>query len=356
MLTIVLTNRNRDLNIVSNCLASLSKQTQPTFRLFLVDYGSDSKYLNNLKQLVAGYTFVELIACPVTHQLWNKSRAINIALRKTDTPYFLVGDIDLIFHPEFVNKALDAIQHDAAIYFKYAFLSRETAAKALEFEAYAIDFLGGEAITGTTLFKTDILKQLNGYDEFYHGWGAEDTDIHIRLRQAGHTVRFIDDAILIKHQWHPKTYRSKDSAHPFHSLLERINHAYMLFTEQHGITKANLHSDWGLLPDAAMYTQLASEATVKMRIHNTAIDFAALLAHLNNLEAVVFEVEITAVPTTVYLNERLKRLLGKKHHQILALQTINNHLLEAIITRFRNKPYQFHFNRAKHAIYLKMVF
>ena len=35
-----------------------------------------------------------------------------------------------------------------------------------------------------SLFKEDILK-INGYDEKYKGWGAEDCDLDTRLVQSG---------------------------------------------------------------------------------------------------------------------------------------------------------------------------
>ena len=39
MITIVLTNRNREIRIVKNCLDSLQLQSDVDFELFLVDYG-----------------------------------------------------------------------------------------------------------------------------------------------------------------------------------------------------------------------------------------------------------------------------------------------------------------------------
>jgi predicted glycosyltransferase involved in capsule biosynthesis len=40
-------------------------------------------------------------------------------------------------------------------------------------------------VTGTTLFATHKLKEVNGYDEFYHGWGAEDTAFTCVLVNSG---------------------------------------------------------------------------------------------------------------------------------------------------------------------------
>ena len=56
MITLVLTNRNRDLRIVKNCLESLYNQTKNEFELFFVDYGSDFDYLIELKELIVNYS------------------------------------------------------------------------------------------------------------------------------------------------------------------------------------------------------------------------------------------------------------------------------------------------------------
>jgi glycosyltransferase involved in cell wall biosynthesis len=95
MITLVVTNRNRDLRIVKNCLDSLKYQSKQDFNCVLVDYGSDKDYSIALQEVLVKYPNITFISCPVSGQLWNKSRAINMALKHCETPYFLVGDIDL---------------------------------------------------------------------------------------------------------------------------------------------------------------------------------------------------------------------------------------------------------------------
>ena len=240
MITLVLTNRNRDLRIVKNCLDSLTKQSEKSFELILIDYGSRDDYISLLKGIAKKYKFLHLILCPVAGQLWNKCRAINIALKETTAPYFIVGDIDLMFAPDFIKIAKSKASQNV-LYFKCGFLSKEQSLLEMDFADYQVDFYGSEDVTGVALFPTDILKSVNGYDEFYHGWGAEDTDIHIRLKNIGLKIEFYNEHALVKHQWHPKAYRSKNSSAPFHSKLERINHKYMMMTQENKRTKANLH-------------------------------------------------------------------------------------------------------------------
>src|SRR6218665_824554 len=232
MITLVLTNRNRDLRIIKNSLDSLAIQSLNEFELFFVDYGSSEIYLLQLEELISQYSKIQLIVCPVSGQLWNKSRAINIALKKCTTPFFMVGDVDLIFAPDFVSIATTLAKSNEVHYFQYGFLSKEESLINKKYYDYFVDFKGSDEVTGTTMFPSTVLKSVNGYDEFYHGWGAEDTDVHIRMKNLGLNVNFYDKKILIRHQLHPKQYRSKSSPHPFHSLLERINHSYMVLTNK----------------------------------------------------------------------------------------------------------------------------
>ena len=355
MITITLTYRDRDLNIVKKCLDSLKEQSLKEFHVILIDYGSQEKFSKALRALVLEYHFVKLIHCPVRGQLWNKSRAINMALKQCETPYFLVGDIDLLFHPDFVKIATEKASENV-LYFKYSFLSEEESLKVKSFEDYKIDFVGGEEITGTTLFPTHTLKKVNGYDEFYHGWGAEDTDIHMRLKTLGVEVNFYNENILVKHQWHPKAYRSKKSSSPFHSNLERVNHNYMQMTINNKITVANFNAEWGVITNQDNYSKLDEKPDFVISILPIDIEFSALLSQFKNFSSKVVKVQIDEDSLKNKAFQKLKKSLKKKHFNYLKLETINNLLLEEIIKNYRNEAYTYNFNRDMGIINLTIYF
>lgn len=357
MITLVLTNRNRDRHIVKKCLDSLQKQSEQDFELFLVDYGSSKNYLADLEELISEYSKIQFISCPVSGQLWNKSRAINIALKRTESPYFLVGDIDLMFHPDFIQTA-KKIAHPSEIhYFKYGFLSPKESLTEKDFENYQVDFAGNEEVTGTTLFPTAALMSVNGYDEFYHGWGAEDTDIHLRLKNKGFKIIFHGEKIVVKHQWHPKAYRSKKSSHPFHSTLERINQEYMNFTDYSLRSKINIHNDWGIVPLESDYKKLdSSGADYQFDLDQQENKFLALLMQMGNFENEIVEITIKQVEKVEKIKQSIKKQLGKKSKKYLDLQTINDKILELIISSYRNNPYQYSFHKEKGEIKLKIKF
>ncbi|WP_343707594.1 galactosyltransferase-related protein [Flavobacterium sp.] len=352
MLTLVLTNRNRDLRIVKNCLKSLMQQSNGNFCCFLVDYGSELNYLNELEELLLQFPKIRFTSCPVSGQLWNKSRAINLALQQTTTPYFLVGDIDLIFSPQFIQKCSGLMKANEVHYFQYGFLSKQESLLNKEFNDYQVDFVGNYEVTGTTAFPTEILKKLNGYDEFYHGWGAEDTDIHIRMRNAGLSVLFYDQEILVKHQWHPKAYRSKESKHPFHSQLERINHNYMYQTQKGKRTIANNKLGFGKAPIDQEYEKLNQKTEFNFYINNSQIAFEGLLAQMANFSGETIQIQITNAPFVVLLKNRIKHFFNKKYLSFLSMEDINNSILLEIIKGYRNNPYRYTFDRQKNIITL----
>lgn len=354
MLSLVLTYRDRDLDIVKRCLESLNEQTDQDFRVFLVNYGSSENYTIKLEKLVSMFDFIEYIKVSAYKQLWNKSRAINIALKKCSTVYFLMGDIDLIYHPQMVEKCKRLMLDYDVVYFKYAFLNKVTTAKGQDFFDFKPSFMGNSEVTGTTLYKTDILKQINGYDEFYHGWGAEDTDVHLRLKNAGYSVHFYDQEILVKHQWHPKQYRSKKSDFPFHTNLEKINHRYMMLQDQQNTIQANGKFEWGTVPDITRLNDL-QKPICKFEISSECFQFDAFIVGIFPRLKEVSEIKITVDSRSKSIKNQIKKISRKKYIQTYSLEYINNELLEAIIQHHRLAPYHYNIDWGNEKIVLKIV-
>ncbi|WP_347052906.1 glycosyltransferase family 2 protein [Flavobacterium olei] len=354
MITVVLTNRNRDLRVVKNCLDSLGSQSNLSFKVILIDYGSEEIYLASLIKLVDSYNSITFIPCPVEKQLWNKSRAINIALQKCDTDYFFVADIDMIFHPGFIEKLYQIKSQNKVFYFQVGFLDEEESKKDKSFKDYKIKHLSSKDATGMTLYPTSLLNSINGFDEFYHGWGAEDTDVHVRLRNKNVNVNFYNEEIFILHQWHPKSYRSKDSLEPFHSNLERINHHYIQQIQNAGFIKANSNFEWGALPLYDDYRSLKDpEYTISITNDKNEVE-AFISGTLLNLKDVVISVNIVKHPSYKKIKNELKKIVGKKHYKFLSFDTVNDIVLLKVASCLRNQPYEYEYLRNEKIINLKI--
>ena len=353
MITICFTTRNRDLQIVSNCLRSLAKQSDQDFECFLVDYGSEDSYLQELKRLVEQFSFIQFISCPTKGQLWSKCRALNIALKRATQPFFVVGDIDLIFHPQYIQKIKTFAKPHEVAYFQYGYLNQKNTKPDLDFETAEVSFKGNEEATGNAMFPKDKLLAINGFDEYYHGWGAEDTDVQMRMQHTGLTLNFVTQELLVKHQWHPKAYRSKESTQPFHSLLERINQAYLMQTMHTKRTQVNQGKEWGVMTNNEAYQQLQTPS-IQLKSTNSQLQFHALLCQMKNLKNEVVQLNIEEISTKEVIKNQLKKIMGKKYLPVHHMEMLNNLLLEEIIKNYSNCPYEYQFNRATKKIQLRI--
>ena len=349
MITLVLTYRNRNLKNVENCLNSLAIQSVNTFKVDLIDYGSVSPYQEELKQLINKYDFVNLVYCNTQQQLWCKSRAINISLKQCDTSCFFVGDIDMIYHPDFIKKINELQNNNTITYFQVGFLSELESKNEKLFKDYEINFKSKKGATGMTLYPTSVLKTINGYDEFYHGWGSEDTDTHIRLKNAGYKIEFYDKSILILHQWHSKFYRSQNDLTPFHSTLEQINQAYLEKTKHIKKTIANLNFDYGTITSSDY--KILEKVDYSINITNKEIDVKSIIANvLLNEKNKVININITKDNQYKLIKQVMKKWLGRKTISFLKMQNVNDMIIECIIFYLRNQTYKLKYDIKRETI------
>lgn len=360
MLTITITNRNRDSETVRRAIESLEPQLSESAKLVVVDYGSDVPYQAVLREYLKKFKNISLIICPTQKQLWHKSRAINVVLRTCRTPYFMVADMDMIFHPAFVERALELARNDAAIYFAVGLLSERETTYNKEFLDYRVESVTNEIVRGMTLYPTSILKEIRGYDELYHSWGGEDTDVHTRLRNAGHKVIFWKEEILLKHQWHGTRYRSRGSLAPFHGYLERVNAALNRLSVSQKRTLANSSFEWGVLPAAEAYKAL-ERPDHQIDLWATRDATCAALLHLSEYAKGKCIRLTIHKPPGGRLENTIRHLLGKRAPHILSMliptmDEVNDRVLEYIILNHRNSPYSYDFDRKANRITLVISF
>lgn len=344
-LTIVIPNRNRDLETVRRSLSSIVPQLNDAARLVIVDYGSAILYQTHLKKLISTFSNIELILCPTQGQLWNKSRCINIVLKTCTTTHLMVCDMDMLWHPTFLKNNLETLSINQSVYFTVGIMTQEESAVEKAFKDYAVKFQTNQEATGISIFPVAQLKSINGFDEFYHGWGSEDTDVHVRLRNAGYQVRFRESEIYFKHQWHAKAYRSKDSSLPFHNYLERINQKYVALTTDLNKIYANAHQPWGQFFDSATYKQLHNPGQT-LTLCATEEDLQAFVHYLNSIDTpLVLQVKVTIHPQAKSLKTRVKKSLGKKTPRFISMDRVNEILLESIVLNHSNCPYDYSYDR-----------
>ena len=168
MIAIIYPFRNRDLLRVQRSLDSWRSQSNINFKIYFINYGSDEKLSFELENVLKKYSFVDLRHLSTQYQPWNKSRAINSVVKNISENFCFVADIDMIFHPNFMDYLCNLKQHNKVIYFKVGFLNKNESFNSNNFDDYKVHFESNKDATGMSLFPVSVLKKLRGFDEFFH--------------------------------------------------------------------------------------------------------------------------------------------------------------------------------------------
>jgi hypothetical protein len=315
-------------------------QNDTDFNVVFVDYGSDEVIASEVKAVVTKFAFAKYVYSFHNLQLWNKSKAINIALDELSTSHCFVSDIDMIYHPDFVRIAKEQAEIVDVTYFQVGYLSFEEKIELSHYDMIKPYRISNESATGLTLFNTQQLLSINGFDEFFHFWSSEDTDAHIRMKNKGYKVRYYDEKLLIKHQPHP-TFRSKETKQLSKDFrltnAVRLNQRRMLVNQEQNVsyvtqlraTKLN-KEDIGLLENP----------TVSFRIKNTQSEVTYYVMEvLSRLSGEIVLLEINESPLYKSLKYRIKEIFGKNSQPFMDMKVINDILLQQIVCNFREKNY-----------------
>ncbi|PRP66991.1 glycosyltransferase family 2 protein [Nonlabens agnitus] len=353
-LSIVIPNRNRKLEIVQRSLDSVAMQLNQNVKVMFIDYGSSKIYQEKLQNLLTYYPAIELKLCPTQGQLFHKTRCINMVLKQCTSKYFMVMDVDCIVHPKFVAKALELASDGTTYNFPYGFLTEAESNTSKPFEDHKVKFIGG--LTGTAIFNTEQLIQLNGFDESYHGWGAEDADMFRRLETAGNKVVLYQSELLVLHQWHAKGYRSTNTNQPFHQSLERINHRLFDLSKSLNSKVTNRHLPWGMHCSASAYNQL-DVIVQSIFVENSYEELRACSFQLlHNQKPGTTLLTVREMGKIHSLKNRLKAIFSNRVFRAVPMEQVNEYLLEQIIMNFRNLPYQYEFDQELRQVKLKINF
>lgn len=335
MITVVITYRNRDIHIVKNCLDSFQMQTSQQFQIVLTNYGSEDHYNDALNKLLQSYPKVHYHYFPTQGMLWNKAKQINFAVQHYPATYVLVADVDMMFHPEFIQKCNAYLQQHSVVYFKVGYLGKGVAEQALAFEQYPIQNFSNHEATGITILPQELFTRIGGMEEFFHGWGSEDTELHYRLQNNGFSPFFVDKEVLVLHQWHPKNYRSKKTRDLFHGSLEQINWQYANQVKQSNKKKGNLYHSIGILP-----TEVNKADAITIQLSNRAMEVDALLKGSLDWLQQPYEIIIHQHPDGDWTKMMLKKVLGKKVYPTYAMPKVKELLIELVIQHHFGLYYQ----------------
>lgn len=228
------------LDFLAPCLDSLRGERNHFDEVVVADDGSGEEVVGCVKRLQGEYDF------PVVHA-WHsrngprRAATRNHGIRRASGDYLVFIDADFAVLPGAIRSHVEAarLRHFAAGRCKYTteeqtrrILTKGVSADLLEamyaelpdepvekehrrFVRYArlrrLGLAGPRNVTfggHFSAFREDI-EAVNGYDERYVGWGAEDQDFALRMVLAGFRGTSVIRTARMLHLWHPREMGDK---------------------------------------------------------------------------------------------------------------------------------------------------
>ena len=189
-LTYAIAIKNKPEETAKRSLEGLLGQTHPC-NVNIVDFGSTEENLKWERKLFSSVNFIE---AKTDLEHYSSSRALNIGIKRVETPYTLITDIDLIPSSNFVEEVMKVLNDKTAV------LCRRI---DLDDDGNEIRLHSEGAYGACLAIQTDWLKKVRGFDETYTYWGREDDDMFDRIKQDGFGLVWLDtDKVSLKHQFH----------------------------------------------------------------------------------------------------------------------------------------------------------
>lgn len=222
-------------------LSALTKQEHPDFEIIVADDGSSE----STKELIE--TYQRNAPHPIEH-VWQpdegfRAAAIrNRAIKKASGEFIIFIDGDSIPRPHFISRHLELAESGYFLSGNRVLLNQEFSQHILNtklcIEDYPLSkwlllrltnktnrFLSllkapdsqwryhhktswkGAVTCNLSAWKDDLIK-INGFDEDFTGWGLEDSDLVIRLINAGVFRKEGRYSTAVFHLWHPQAERT----------------------------------------------------------------------------------------------------------------------------------------------------
>lgn len=230
--SIIVSTYNRP-DALSLCLQSIAKQVHLPDEVVIGDDGSKEE----TRLLIA--SFQKNFPVPIIH-VWQEDNGFRLAMCRnkavaaTHYEYIIEVDGDLILHPSFVHDHLLFTQKGVFLkggrvnltkkftehccatgilpsitFFTKGLMRRSNSFHCLPLAEYLLTRYKKNKITGLgcnmSFWKDDYIR-INGYDEFFEGWGGEDYDFAFRLINSGVQRRTLKFAGIVYHLWHQDFY------------------------------------------------------------------------------------------------------------------------------------------------------
>ncbi len=182
----------------------------------VVDYGSSHDIQKEFRELTEDFGF-EYVYVDEKGP-WNRSRALNVGIRRARSRFVVSSDVDIIFSSCFFNGAVKALKSQpCSVVYSYCLDLGEEVNDILKRDYYNkmptdIERLRNEATKrwdspsrGIHVTYRRYYSCVRGYDQNYVEWGAEDDDLYRRFVWLGlDPIVICNERSFYCHIWHEK--------------------------------------------------------------------------------------------------------------------------------------------------------
>lgn len=224
---------------LSLVLKSVARQTVLPDEVIIADDGSDNRTRTVIEEFQGNFPV------PLYHEWqpdngFQKTIILNKALAKAKGDYIIQVDGDVLLHNRFIEDHLRFAKPNSFVAGTRVIMNQALTKEVLQKGILTIPFftkgrknffngIRSPQLTSimekryrtneknvyyikgcnTAYWLKDMIK-VNGYNEDITGWGKEDSELSIRLYNAGVQKRYLKFGALVYHMWHREFSRDKE--------------------------------------------------------------------------------------------------------------------------------------------------
>ena len=202
----------------------------PDMKIIVLEADKERRYVPRIERPNISYDFVE------DHDfIFHRTRYLNRMLRNVKTPVSGIWDSDVIVPMEQIVESVKRCMSGATLCYPYdgcffyvnpdiSLSYKETGAfdMLVENESQYFSYKGLYFVGGA--FTVNVRKYLSagGENEYFYGWGPEDTERRERICNLGLKVSYVGGSLY--HLYHPRNVNSR-YADPEHEVANRREYA-----------------------------------------------------------------------------------------------------------------------------------
>jgi hypothetical protein len=179
LISIIYPLKNNNLKNLIYSVRTILENSNELMEIIVVDYGNNSDYRKTLKTICDNNNF-RLISVDSQGLFWNRSHAINIGVKNSDSKYIIIADPDMFFRGNILSECLKQTGPLIKIECDITSLNNRFS------QSFKFHFL-----------ESNTFKKIGGYNENIFYPELEEKEINQRYKNSSIKINNISDKFII---------------------------------------------------------------------------------------------------------------------------------------------------------------